>query len=542
MNRILFKVSKNLLIISNYDKDMPKNGLNNTTVIDTKELIFSPDYILKNLDLVSSFLNVIMIKRHINKAIIKDFDLSLISLDILNNMPSILDLEFKSDDTISYDIVNKILDNRYLKNISVYEMPGYLLELLDKNNIVVNNRSEILFESKFMETNKINTFSDLYYIKKIVINYQFQKKDYDDIYTLFKVNKYLKVIEFTYIDNINITKILSKLFEYDIKNVKIIFHEENIDLNKLFDTVNYFKRSFNKEIKKNKIEFKINYSIKYIANNLFKQLNINFMKITLLSTILVVTFLMCINIYKNYNDKKNYDEIEKDLSLILEKNKIDEEIPEEDNTDVEYIDIDGKTTTTTTSIYDKKYNKVFDELLNINKDTVGWLTINNTKIDYPVVYYDKDNDYYLTHDYYKNKNRHGWIFMDYRNNPTDLDRNTIIYGHNLSNQRMFGTLRYVLNKKWYQKVTNQVITFNILNQDLRWQIISIYKVPVTVDYLTTKFASDDEYLDFLDKMVERSIYDFNVSYDASDKILTLSTCANGTKERLVVHAKLIKES
>ena len=68
----------------------------------------------------------------------------------------------------------------------------------------------------------------------------------------------------------------------------------------------------------------------------------------------------------------------------------------------------------------------------------------------------------------------------------------------------------------------------------------IYKIPVTNDDLIANFASPDEKLDFLKMVVERSIYDFNATYDENTKILTLSTCSNGSKERLVVHAKLIR--
>ena len=184
---------------------------------------------------------------------------------------------------------------------------------------------------------------------------------------------------------------------------------------------------------------------------------------------------------------------------------------------------------------------MFEKLLSINDDTVGWLTVNNTNIDYPVVHY-KDNDYYLKKDYYKNKNRHGWIFMDYRNNIDDMSKNTIIYGHNLANQKMFGTLRYALNESWYKKTSNQIITFNTLNENMRWQIFSIYKVPVTTDYLTSDFASDDSYREFLNMITSRSIYNFNQIVDVGDNILTLSTCSNGFDQRLVIHAKLIKEN
>ena len=83
------------------------------------------------------------------------------------------------------------------------------------------------------------------------------------------------------------------------------------------------------------------------------------------------------------------------------------------------------------SSYYTNYEQVFDKLLTINPDTVGWLTVNNTKINYPVVK-GKDNDYYLKRDYNQNKNSMGWIYMDYRNSINILSQNTIIYGHNIN--------------------------------------------------------------------------------------------------------------
>ena len=237
------------------------------------------------------------------------------------------------------------------------------------------------------------------------------------------------------------------------------------------------------------------------------------------------------NVYENYRDNHNQENIETDLNKIL----IDA------TPSIPTTTKPGDTTKITpTSTYDIKYEKVFEKLLAINPDTVGWLTVNNTNIDYPVVQKD-DNDYYLKRHYYRNKNRHGWIFMDYRNNIDELSKNTLIYGHNLANQKMFGTLRYALNSYWYKKAKNQIITFNTTKENMKWQIFSIYTIPVTTDYLETEFNSDGDYLSFLNMLSKRSIYDFKQTLTAEDKILTLATCSNGTKNRLVVHAKLIKE-
>ena len=131
--------------------------------------------------------------------------------------------------------------------------------------------------------------------------------------------------------------------------------------------------------------------------------------------------------------------------------------------------------------------------------------------------------------------------MDYRNSIGLLSQNTIIYGHNIKTGQMFGSLRYTLNESWYKKSTNQVITFNTLNKNMKWQIFSIYKVGVTNDYLYANFNTNEEYMEFVNRVKSRSIYDFNVSFNENDYMLTLSTCYGTGKQRLVIHAKLIQE-
>lgn len=99
--------------------------MNKTNVIDTKELVFSDVYIKNNLELVSSFLNVIIIKRKINTVCIRDFELITVILDIINTIPNITNLIIKPDESINYDIFLKLLDNNYLENLEVYDFLEY---------------------------------------------------------------------------------------------------------------------------------------------------------------------------------------------------------------------------------------------------------------------------------------------------------------------------------------------------------------------------------------------------------------------------------
>ena len=181
----------------------------------------------------------------------------------------------------------------------------------------------------------------------------------------------------------------------------------------------------------------------------------------------------------------------------------------------------------------------FTELLKDNSDTVGWIIVNDTNINYPVVQ-TGDNDYYLNHAYDKTSNNAGWIYADFRDNFNVFSKNMVIYGHGRKDKIMFGSLTKALDKNWYTKEENQIIQFSTLKYNTMWQIFSVYTIPAESYYITTDFETNDEYATFLGEMLKRSIYNFNVNLSTDDKILTLSTCYNDNGIRLVVQAKLVK--
>ena len=182
----------------------------------------------------------------------------------------------------------------------------------------------------------------------------------------------------------------------------------------------------------------------------------------------------------------------------------------------------------------------FTELIKKNEDTVGWINVNNTNINYPVVQ-STDNNYYLTHSYDKKENEAGWVFLDYRNNKDFTSKNNIIYAHSRLDKTMFGSLSKVLKQSWYKDKSNHIIRLSTPTEDSLWQIFSVYVIKEETYYITTSWPSDTEYLDFLNTIKERSKYNFNTELNTNDKILTLSTCYSDT-ERTVVHAKLIKRN
>ena len=182
------------------------------------------------------------------------------------------------------------------------------------------------------------------------------------------------------------------------------------------------------------------------------------------------------------------------------------------------------------------YEINFANLKETNKDVVGWLDVPNTNIKYPVVK-AKDNSYYLTHNFSGEYNYGGWIFADYRNNCDGSDKNLVIYGHNVRDNSMFGSLKNILEEKWYNDENNYNITFMTENKNDIYRVFSIYKIEAEDYYIQTKFKDNNAFEEFANKIKERSIKNFDVQVGAEDSILTLSTCANNNKYRVVLHAK-----
>lgn len=177
-----------------------------------------------------------------------------------------------------------------------------------------------------------------------------------------------------------------------------------------------------------------------------------------------------------------------------------------------------------------------NKLKTFNLDTIGFIKVMGTNINYPFVQ-STDNDYYLNRSYDKTYNNAGWIFLDYRNNEFN-DKNTIIYGHGRINGTMFGSLKDTLKSSWQNNKDNYIIKISTEKENSIWQIFSVYKIATTSDYLQTSF-SDNEFESFINLIKGRSSYNFETNVTNEDKVLTLSTCYNDN-DKMVVHAKLIK--
>ena len=186
----------------------------------------------------------------------------------------------------------------------------------------------------------------------------------------------------------------------------------------------------------------------------------------------------------------------------------------------------------------EEYTVDFNKLKEQNNETIAWIKVNNTNVEYPVVK-ATNNSFYLNHSFYKSKNSAGWIFADYKNKFDNTNKNIVIYGHNMRDGSMFGSMLNILDAKWYENEENTNITLYTENEKCIYKVFSIYKIENEDYYIKTEFKNDNEFEEFVKNLKKRSIKDFNADISKDDNILTLSTCANNNKYRIVLHA--IKE-
>ena len=187
---------------------------------------------------------------------------------------------------------------------------------------------------------------------------------------------------------------------------------------------------------------------------------------------------------------------------------------------------------------EEKYVVDFEKLKEKNSDIVAWLKVKGTNIETTVVK-STNNDYYLTHNFNKEYNSAGWIFADYKNKVDGTDKNLVIYGHNMRDDSMFGSLKWVINEDWYNNEDNKYITLITENETQVYEVFSVYQIEKEDYYIQTNFNTEKEFNTFAQTIKKRSKKDFNVDVNKEDNILTLSTCANNNKYRVVLHAKKI---
>lgn len=181
----------------------------------------------------------------------------------------------------------------------------------------------------------------------------------------------------------------------------------------------------------------------------------------------------------------------------------------------------------------------FAGLKDINLDVAAWIHIPALDISYPVVR-GEDNSFYLTHLFSGEYNINGSIFVDYHNQPDFTDQNTIVYGHNMKNGSMFGTLDEYNNPKVFEQ--HPVFYIYVPGKILEYRIFSCYAGRTGSEGYIYRFPEKDDFQKFLDTVSSYAAYDTGTELVVTDRVVTLSTCVNSNRNyRYLVHGKLIGE-
>ena len=234
--------------------------------------------------------------------------------------------------------------------------------------------------------------------------------------------------------------------------------------------------------------------------------------------VLLLIGTMLISGFFLYNELKEDNEQEKLFENLIE---IAEETPEEQNMEEDNVNIEN--------------------LYKINSDIVGWVKIDGTNIDYPVMQTKNNPNYYLRRNFYKEYSVMGTPYLAEQCDIQNSD-NLIIYGHHISNNKMFGGLENYKQEDYYKE--HQIIKFYTKEEKAEYEIIAVFK---TVAYTGFKyynycnFKSESEFIAFINKCYDLAFYDTGKKAEYGDKLICLSTCEySQTNGRLVVLARKIK--
>lgn len=516
MKKIVIHIQNNILYFSYKRGKLIREDLMNTNIISDSEIVFSDDYILQNKILVFPFFKELCTMNQIDTLEFQNSELAIFLIEIFKSI-KIRTIKIKKEESIPYSLCEKLQSVKYLRELHCYSIANYMLDYLDKYKITVKTTAELLTMSNFMIQNHLKSYTDMYYKKQITIYQKLKEEDKEDLNSFLKLNHYLRIIHLQEL-NLDDLKYLSYLFDnYKLKHILIKLYANISSLEEV-----EFLKNMNKKFKKRKIQVELVYSKEYIEDNLMKQISINTLKLCGIILILMIIGTISYIAFDNYSSLQEVSAIQEKVHQIIAKT---EENAKEEENDKEEENLKIK-------------NKYIASLLSINQDVVGYIKVNNTNIDYPVVL-GKDNKYYLDKNLYNQDDKNGWIFMDFRNSDKILNDNTILYGHNrYYSDIMFGSLKSIIKPEWYNNEENMIIEFDTMYESMKWKVFSIYTLPKTSDYLKVSFPTKESKQAYIDMVKGRSVKDFGTEVTTDDIFLTLSTCNNYDK-RLVLHAKLI---
>ena len=241
-----------------------------------------------------------------------------------------------------------------------------------------------------------------------------------------------------------------------------------------------------------------------------------------LTLIIILSLVLCFSIYQIASYY---------YSAIKEKSAFDE-LSDIVNKAEQTQDTDGKTMLA-------KYKLIFEQ----NSDTFGWIKIEGTVIDYPVMHTPENAEYYLRKAFDKTYSQSGVPFLSA--DCFENCGNYLIYGHHMKNGSMFASILNYAKKDYYEQ--HKIIQFDTLYETAEYEVIAAFRSKVYAKgengfkyYTYTDLTSKALFDEYIDNVKKTRLYDTGINAEYGDQLLTLSTCAYHTKDgRFVVVARKI---
>lgn len=248
--------------------------------------------------------------------------------------------------------------------------------------------------------------------------------------------------------------------------------------------------------------------------------------VSLICLFLLIGIISSIMIFNHYEEANEQKELYSELATLVEDNK-------QDNTEV----VETPEGVALLSEYATLYEQ--------NNDMIGWITIPDTRINYPVMQSIDEPNFYLKHGFDKKYTDYGCPYVGEScdvNKPSD---NLIIYGHHMKNGSMFSDLEKFKSKNFWAE--HKTFSFDTLTEKQTYEIIAVFKTVVYTDsvnefryYQFTDAETPEQFDEYIKTVNSKALYDTGITAEYGDKLITLSTCEYSNKNgRLVLVAKKV---
>ena len=291
------------------------------------------------------------------------------------------------------------------------------------------------------------------------------------------------------------------------------------------------------------------YNVKLIMK-INKRITIGITLFVLIACIVCINWSLIMDVRTNYETDKLQDKI-----VVLDKDNVDYIDNSTPPINIEVENIEQSTTSSSvviandiTQASSERVDKILDKYIVLheeNPDFAGWLKINGTKIDYPVMSRENDNNYYLDKNFKGEKDKNGLLILDYRSDVLARGQNIIIYGHNMKTGVMFGTLKKYKDKAFAEQ--NSIINLDTLYEECEYKVIAALLSEVAYAdedvfkyYDAIDISTEENFYAFKQHILNNSLYVMDENIEYGDSCLVLSTCDNYKEDgRFVVVAKKI---